>query len=514
MTWSRVEVERTSKFFNFLLGTVIFLLGASPALAVTELRLTTSDVIRMVFQNNTKIELAVIDYRISQAEAFASNVDFDSIVTLAPSYKQEMSYPNSILDQTVINEKTAALSLGVKRKFSLGTELELTYQDLRILSDSLEAVLRDRYQSAGQVKLTQPLLKGLGKAANMAVYRKSQIKSRRFWAQLGEAIDDSLSRALELFLDLYKANSEVEVKISALKTAKEQLEEVLARYRVGTKSIIDVLAARSKVELSQAALLLARANVEDAEEKLAKEILPLKKESYLSSVSIVPVMEDKWEFPEKLRNYLDHPEDIPEELKENIKLQRMALEKEESAVDLNKSANGLLPHLNLELTYLSTGMASSFNEAHSNMLKFINPGYTVMINFSIPLGNNAANGDYQRSSASVATKEAQISVEKENIHKNFLVAVRDLYKNYQTLESMRSRIKLSERLAKVKRQLYLNGRIRVREYNIAIDDYNDAQSSQNQLLADFYKGTLKINTFLGQLAVKEKKSYLSKISAR
>ncbi len=506
------EVSICSKLVSSSL--IIFVFVLSPlARGASEIRITPDDIVRMVLQNNVNVELAALDFRISKAETYAANVDFDPLITLSPSYKLESSNPNLVYDKFLVTEKTAALSIGVKKKYGLGTSVEFALQELRIASDSVLAVLPDRFQSAGQIKVTQPFLNGGGADANMSVLNKSLYKNKRYYAQLSETIDDNVSKAMELFWDLYRAQSEVQIKNRALRDAQEQLSEINASQKVGKKSPVDLLAAQSKFELAKAAHLLAMSNLEETQEKLAKETLPIDKKSYLSNYSIVSVVDENV-MNQKVQGFINTMTESPVELDNTSKLQRMAFEIDEARVDLGKSSNGLLPQLNLELTGISTGMGSTFSDAYSGMIKVLNPGYTITLNFSIPFGENSANGAYQRAAADVSTKLAQRGHEIKKTQKNYNFNLRSLKKNFDSFASLKSRVTLNKQIVRAKRQLYLGGRIRQREFDKAVIEFDESASAESQMVADLHKDILKIESQLGLLGAQEKKAYFSKMAAQ
>jgi len=449
----------------------------------TLLPINVADVEGMVLTNNVKISLAKTDFEIANADVQKARGDFDYYFTLNPSYKYDQRLTNSVFDLEVVEEKTTSYSLALKKKFSLGTVTELSLQHLQIHTNSARSLLENRYQTAGQAKLTQPLLGGGGFAFNEAKLRQAELRKKQAYWTLIEKMNEVTAQSLGLFWELYKAQQEVQLKSDAVEGARSKLEEIEKRYTEGNTSSFDVIYARPRLEIAKASLLLAQSNSLEVNEKLSREILPLTHDT--REIHLIPQTKSPSFFDLKIA--VDVLKQKSTQEVSIAQRQRMQFEINEASVEIEKAANAKLPQFNLDLKYLTTGMDIQENQARQNMLANKNPSWTAMLTFSMPLEFNSTQGEYDRVSVAKSIKENQ--------HRNELLSgkleidssLRDLERLTTNFENNELQLERQSEILKYKKLLFQNGKISILELGGAQDEYDSFITKKFQIYADQQK---------------------------
>ena len=66
----------------------------------------------------------------------------------------------------------------------------------------------------------------------------------------------------------------------------------------------------------------------------------------------------------------------------------------EDEFNYEKSKDQVRPKLDLEIEYSTPAISQSFSENQEILWRQSFPNFTVGVNFSMPLGNNSASGDF------------------------------------------------------------------------------------------------------------------------
>lgn len=483
-----------------ILAAVAAILPAG-AIRATELRVGVDEVIQQALAHNPEIQLAVQDYRIAEAESEASPVDLDWFTFVTPGYQSKSLLSNSTARSDSVEQRYGG-SLGLKKKFGLGTSTELSFQLLRIRENLVQSTLPDRYQSAASFKLTQPLLRGLGFASNLSRVRQAEARLSRARHQLLETIDRTLISAQSLFWDLVASQKELEVRELAVRQSQENLEAMRALKRIGKKNGAELMSAEAQRSLAEAKLAVARSKLADTEEKLLREVLPPR----LDSIDTAIRAQASSPKLDALRKSLNEPE--PPSLASN-RGRILEAELAEAEAALRASRNGLLPTLDLSLEVLTTGVSATARPALRSMVQLASPAWELMLAFRIPIPHRSARGDAWARTAAREAKERQVFQEKLGFESEVRSARRDLERSIETLTSLRGRLELSGEKLRAKERIFRVGRLSIREFQEEEALHHELMAAEWREVATLQKQLLRLEAARGSLAASQKARYLS-----
>ncbi len=436
-----------------------------------------SNIIDRALSSNAEICLALYDAQIARSEIAGGNVDFETLATFKPEYKHDRLLSNSTLESASYLDTTGALSLGLKKKYTAGTQAELVLQEMWLGSDSIQTTFHSRDQIALQVKLTQPLLKGRGSEYNEATSRKATAKAERYSNELDVTINDTLIKTLGLYLDFIRNKHDEKIKSEDEEYYQRRKTEAEARLRVGAMSEADALAIRARAQVARAERLLAAAKAMESEEQLARQITsPLNSsgsQNLGASLSghVIPnyneliTPEEMAAGEGKITRIENHPT-----------LRALAAKAAETEADFLKAKNSLLPQLDLSLQGSTVGAGQDHAGAEEGMTSRRTPSWQVMLTFSYPIENLVATGEYERLASERQTHSLSYHKKKIDLQADKTDLARILKSGRESLELARKRVEAAEFILTGKEQGFARGRISSSDLIQARLDFSETKS--------------------------------------
>jgi len=441
---------------------------------------------KWVRKNNVKVQLAELDRFIAAAEKEAAPVDFDVHGTLSLSYEESKNLSNFSFEDAITREQTRSASLGFTKKFSPGTEAELSWQTLRVKTSSSTALFGTRYQTAALAKISQPLLKGAWSEFNESKIRKAKVKLQRFLAQLNETILENQQKAVTAYWQLVRLQDELKIEHDAIEVAKNLLVINKKLHRAGKKSDTDLLYSAAKLEVAKAKAVLVQSKIIDSESELFQLVFAVDKpladtklqakDSFLGPKATTPV---------KMRELLNKLNQWPKG-KTHPKIQRMTFELNEAEIDLKEAKNGTLPTLDLTLEYLLSGLGDKGSEAKSHISGQKFPSFEIGLSFSMPFPGLSGEGNYRQKSVNRNRKEQEVQRQHLKNNEKIRAARLKIGEIADVMESLEKRLKLEKEKIKIKKYLYRVGRIEWRELNEALKDYFNLRLERVKQLQSYH----------------------------
>ncbi|MFW6159454.1 MAG: TolC family protein, partial [Planctomycetota bacterium] len=241
--------------------------------------------------------------------------------------------------RTVAGADTSTTAVGggaaVSRRLPTGADLELglTADQVRNGGD-LNAV-------RGGVSVGQALLRGYGRAVNLADLRQAQLDTLLSRYEL-RGLAEALAAEIESTCwDYHLAKRQIEIYEKSLELAQKQLQETEERVKVGRLAETELAAARAEVALRQEALINARSEYETTRLRLLRLINPpgarlWDRELVLTATPMIP--QTKPDDPE------DHTR-LAMKMRPDLNEARLRVRRDD--LELVKTKNGLLPRLDL-----------------------------------------------------------------------------------------------------------------------------------------------------------------------
>jgi hypothetical protein len=424
----------------------------------------------MVFKGNNRVALALIDIEIAEHELTASKFPLDYNFSFSLYNNTDKTNPNSSIENTVLKTSDNGISFGITKKFTYGTEIELSFQSIDKASDSPNALADSWNQSALFFKLTQPLLKGRAAEYNVKEKIKSPIKISRYKEKLYGTYSKELTKAVSSFLKIIQLDGEIVLKEDLIYYYKKQQKYFKKSLKLGSKSKVKYAEVTASFEREKALKLKKEKYRNDKVLKVIKS-LGLSK-AFLNG--------EKFTFNNNLKDsFIDK---VKVEFKDInlIKVKEMAYRELETIIDNKYRENSVAPTLDLGLEFLSSGLATDRGDSFKNITQNDFPSFEISLNFIWALGSNASRGQSISSQALNAKRKLEAYDEKRKIQKEF-VQFKEQLGSYNVLaEKQNDRLKNQKELLNIRKKFYRHGKISILELDDAINDFYKIETEVNK----------------------------------
>jgi outer membrane protein len=354
------------------------------------LQLTIEQAVILALRNNRALRVQQYGPLIAGTFEQRERAVFDPAVRARVQASQAQRQQTDPATGTVFDLQTEQQlgEIGIGQQLPTGTNLGLDFSHSHTDDD------RRPEQHAPRVglSLTQALLRGFGRDANLAAIRIAQLESHASQWEL-RAFVEALAADVEItFWDYALAQRELEIFQSSLQLAQQQLD--VAQRRLAAQDLPEIALFAPQAEIARRNEDLINAQVRL--QQLRLRLLRL----------IDPPIAAPWQRPLQLLTDVTIPEIELDPLEEHMALalrmrpeiNEARLRIEQGRLEVVRTRNGLLPRLDLFLTLGKTGFADSFGEAYREL--FQGRGYDLAagLSFEYPLGNRAARSDHRRAS--------------------------------------------------------------------------------------------------------------------
>lgn len=384
--------------------------------APEETLLTLEECIRRGLKSNLDIQIVSFGALKSAADILAAQGEFDPIGTGSVTYTETEQQASSQIFAyggiSTIEDYRARGQAGIQGKLHWGTQYDVSML-LEWEENTFNYYMKE-WSGGLSFSLTQPLLRGRGKAVNLARVRIAQNTEESAEQQLKIQAMSSLAEIIKAYWDLVGAVEQHKVRLSSMANAERLLTLNEKRLEIGTGAAIDVVQARAGLAARQSDVVSAMGVIADAATRL-RSLLHVEAGDPLLEKRIVPV--DR-----------PHPDDAQIELEESIaralalrpEIQAAGLIIDNARINSTVAKNSLLPQLDLGGSVFQGARGPGKSDVFEGIRDRDDNSISVTVQGSVPIGNRAARGQYQRSRVEITEAERQLEKARQDI----LLAVR------------------------------------------------------------------------------------------
>ncbi len=392
-------------------------------------KLTLQSAIETSLKNNLQVQIAIESRDFTRAGLTVEEGAFDWNLTAGLNLSkaqdatrfQGLGGSFSTLDGTV---QSRSLTVGSTKAFGWGGNLSLSYAPkYSSASGSYYAgTTATPYDGSLSATYTQSLLRNFGRdvtESRLIVARKSAQA-----ADLGftKAIIDLVASTESLYWDMVFAQRNLENKRQALELAQKQLRENQIRVQVGTLAPIEVTSSEASVAQREQDIIAADAQLLNAKDALIRALYPSTERPAGLELADAPSVK-----PLELNEATAEKQ----ALANRLELKSARLDLESKQVLETAASNRLLPQLDAYATY--TGNAASqipsegLAAVNKDLTKSAYPGYSVGIQFALPIQNRAAKGSQAQARANRRSSELSL----RDLELGITLEVRQSYRNVE-----------------------------------------------------------------------------------
>lgn len=351
-----------------------------PSSPTGPLEVTVEEAVLLALENNRALAVERLRPAIRRTAEKQERAAFDPAVTAGASGSRSRTKQDAT---DTLNYSTGA-DAGVSKKFPTGTQVSAGASTARNWSSSPG----DSHATRLGLSVTQALLRGAGRGANLASIRQARLDTLASQYELRGFAEALVARVETTYWDYALARRQIEIYTNSLKLAGQQLSETKERIKVGKLAGTELAAAEAQVALRKEDLINARSTLAKTRLQLLRLLSPSGADRWKREVTLrdEPAVPD-----EKLDDVKLHVELA---LQQRPELNQAKLSLRRGDIEIVRTKNGLLPRMDFFLTLGKTGYAESF---HSSVKNFNSGSYDISAGLTLefPLGNRAARARHR-----------------------------------------------------------------------------------------------------------------------
>ncbi|MFA7062247.1 MAG: TolC family protein [Pedobacter sp.] len=421
---------RLLTFITVLLTGII----TSSALAAEErLQLTLKESIRMAVEKNLDVRAELYNPAQFEADVNRNKSIYDMVFNTETTYTHSYNAGQSSGDTS-----SFLLDSDLTQLFWTGATGSVFFNNLKSnnsqSNDSMTS-LKDYWQSSLGVKISQPLLKNLGREnteININVSRLSKFASIEHF---NTTLLNTVTQVRTEYYKLYTLREELEVKKVSLELARKILSETKARVAAGVLPAMEILNAEFGLTSREKDLI-------DAEKAVSDQV------DVLHLLLQIPGNGDLLTLDQPRREQYQASED--EALKRAMN--RPAIKEQKRNLEISELQtrvfnNRIKPDLSINASAYLTGLDRTYSRDLEKIGSLDRPAWSIGLLFSYPIGNNAAENDYRKSRLKSEQIAVQIRSLEESAANDVKSAIRGITSGYKQIDvADRGRAFAEERL--------------------------------------------------------------------
>ena len=321
--------------------------------------------------------------------------------------------------------------------------------------------LRNYWQSNLEITLTQPLLKNFGRENTDVEINVSRLSKFASIEHFNFRLLNTVAQVRNEYFKLYSLREQLQVVKTSLELARKILSDTKAQVAAGVLPAMEIINAEFGVYSREKDLIDAERAVSD-EVDVLRLLLQIEGKGDILTVDMprhdpFQVNED-----DMLKRAMGRP-DIREQ-KRNLEI---------SELRTRVFNNRIKPDLSLSASGSLAGLDHNYPRDLERLSSSDNPGWSIGLTFSYPIGNNAAENDYRKSRLKTEQTSVQIRSLEESATNDVKSAIRNIVSSYKQIAvADRGRAYAEERL-----KAYL------RKKDVGLATNKDVLDVENDLVA-------------------------------
>lgn len=452
--------------FTAVLGFFLTAIAAAPVAAQTTgeqvRRLTVDEAVRLALDNNLGIQVARYDPQVQDLSvALARAAWVPSFTTTAQGSSTDTPNSSFLSGATTGQNKTInrrlASNVGVTQQTPWGGSYSVGWDSTRSTTSNVFSNFSPQLQSSLSLDIRQPLLRnfGIDSLRQQVILSEKNRDISDF--QLQQTIATTSRAVRNAYWDLAYANASLVVQRQSLDLANESLRETNARIQIGTTPPIDAVEAQAEVATRQQAVIVAQAQIENAEDTLRALIFNQSSPDFwttrIEPTDLAAFQPSTVDVDTAVRNAL--------QMRTDLRQARKSLEA--SDINIRYFRNQTLPDVTAQFDYGLTGLGGtpvartnnlgipvtttatqrSFASVLGDLFGNQYPNWTLALNISYPIGRSQQEANLARAQLQTTQAETQL----KNAELQVVTQVRNVARQVNTSQQLVSSTRVARELA-------------------------------------------------------------------
>ena len=429
------------------------------------LRLSLGEALGTAMRNNLGVDLQSYDFQMA-AESLRSQYGlFDWFGTGTLSHQ---NVRGATISQVEPAEQTISrFNVGVSQNLPAGGGYFIGLNQNRQVTVGGLTDISPAYRPSLAFRATQPLLRDFGvdvTQRGILIARNTLGINRE---QFRTVLMDTAVLVEQAYLDLIYSRRAVDVVKESLFLARDQARITQIRIDVGASAPLDILQPRVTIATTEEQLIVAVANVRDAEDRLR---------------ALLNLPRDEWDrpiIPTESVDYqpmnVDMDSAVNRALELRPELRQAQLVTRTRQVQHNFARNQARPQLDFGVDYSASGISgrafvdddpitgqpifstTPYNQAFEQILGLDFPAWTFSLTAEVPFTNIGARAEARRAELDLERSRTDQQQTRQSVMVTVRDAVRDIDTAARTIVASRTARDAAERNLEAERRRYENG---------------------------------------------------------
>lgn len=481
------EVEDMRKA---LVVSIALLSGLCVNAGAQSINLSMKGAVKLAVEKNLELRTELYNSAMANAEVRRNRGIYNTVLGMNVDYTDSRTFP-AVLGATG-NQKTLRADPKITQFLPTGGNLEIHYNNSRIITDYAFSTFPDYWTSELSLGLTQPLLRNFGpKVANLNIVLAEKARDATV-KRIAAKIQALVAQVRVEYFKLNSLREDLQAKKVALDLANRILNDVSEKVKAGALPSMEVLNAEYGVSSREKEQIDAEKAVKDQVD-LLRRLLQLPSEVDINAV----------EAPNLARVSPNLPQAITMALSQRPEIEEAHIQIASAQAQFAAARNKILPSLNLFGSFALTGTAPSYAGDMERLTSRDFKVWNVGMQLEYPLGNDAAEGEYQKSRYRLDQSRNQLADIESAVITEIRTAARSVDANFKQLDvAARGKTFAEERL-----KAYLSkAEVGLATTKDVLDVQNDLATAQNNQIRAQVAYVAAVTQFLqasGQLLDQE-----------
>jgi outer membrane protein TolC len=357
-----------------------------------------------------------------------------------------------------------------------------------------------------------PLLNGFGNTVTTEQLVLAQNEYEISKTDLEQQAETTLEIVEGAYWDVVAARRALDIAILSLQRAEDLLELNRKKVEVGTLAPIEITQAEAGVASQEEGVIVAEANLEDAEDEL-RRLLAIPESDSMWNMEIrnstTPVFEEiEIDVEEAIDIALTERPSVrsAEQTLENRMLnERVAKRQVRHNLDFSAQYNPQGVSLDIERITDDAGnvVLPEENADLQESIARIGNGdvynWSARVTYSVPIGNRAAKATYARARISREQAQANLNNEEQTVRVEVRRAARAVESGIKRVQAAQKNVELQEKKLDAEQKKFDNGMSTSFEVLTFQNDLADAQLSEIRARLDYIKALAALERAKGTL---------------
>lgn len=466
---------------------LVALLGAGgPASGSEErLSLTVDQAVSVALEENLDLRLRRSDIESARAAEMLELGTFDARLEAGAGGggREEAS----LLSGEQEREQGASLDAAIMKRTTAGTELGLALEANFLDSDSGLVAIDPAYRSGVEVRVSQPLLRGRGRA-----YQTSGVRAAaKITAAAEQAVEqraaDLAARVKKTYWELVFARQDIEVKQLSLRLAGKLRQETSDKIASGILADVEIFQPDSVIARREEGLIAAEKRVAAVEDDL-KALLNNRD----WQAAVIPV-----DLPEVTAEAPNLEAVLAKALAGRPDIAAADLQVEAARIVESRAVDDLRPSLALVGSIGLGGLGGDYLDSLEEALSDPDWSWQVALRLEVPIGKNVPRGRLASARAELSRASSRAELLRQEVERGAREAVRDVTLAIKTIEATRRTSLAASKGLEAEQEKFRVGLATANDVLELQDRYAQALAGEKRALADLAKALAELDRTQG-----------------